>query len=90
MICGTIGAIIAGVMIRRFYLKKKSEWEQRRVRAQLENARRQRMANSSSRSSDASSTPQKCVICLDNPIEVYIWNMNYKCLYPIIMVNQRC
>lgn len=69
VICGAIATVLTGVIVRKFYLKKKQEREERRVKEALERARRERIAKSKYRSTDLTDD-QKCVVCRENPKEV--------------------
>lgn len=71
IVCGTIGTVLTGVILRKFYIKKKQEREERRVKLALEQARRERVAKNKTRTTDLSDE-QKCVVCKDNPKEVQI------------------
>lgn len=69
MICGTIATVIIGVVLRKIFIKKKHERDERRLKEILENARRQRISKSKGRS-EKLMDDQKCVVCMDNPKEV--------------------
>lgn len=75
-VCGTIGAVLIGVIGRKIYMKKKQERDERRIRETLEKERKERRAKSRPVNL---SQDQLCVVCNINPKEVS-WK-NYYFVY---------
>lgn len=66
-VCGTISAVLIGIILRKLYLKKKEKYDERCRRLLREKQRKQRRA----RSRPTNLTPeQMCVVCSANPKEV--------------------
>lgn len=63
----TIAAVLIGIMGRRFYLRKKQERDERKIRATLDKERRERRALTRNRDLKED---QLCVVCQSNPKEV--------------------
>ncbi|XP_073842026.1 mitochondrial E3 ubiquitin protein ligase 1 [Musca autumnalis] len=77
LVCGTIGAVLVGVVGRKIYLKKKQERDERRIRETLEKERKERRA----KSRPAHLTQdQLCVVCNINPKEVIILPCGHVCI----------
>lgn len=77
--------VLVGVIARRFYLKKKQEKEERKLKESLEGSRRSRRART--RQGDISER-DSCVVCVSNPKEVNVMlfisiliNIDHLCIY---------
>lgn len=66
-ICSIIGAVCLGLIIRKIYLKKKQERNERKLKNDLEKSRKER--RSKARQNDIP-VEQRCVVCIHNPREV--------------------
>ncbi|XP_066252969.1 mitochondrial E3 ubiquitin protein ligase 1-like [Euwallacea similis] len=78
LVCTAIGAVIAGIVIRK-YLKQqkllKDEEERRSLREETRKRNRR-----STRTKDQLSDTQLCVVCRSNPIEVILLPCGHVCL----------
>lgn len=77
IVCGTISAVLAGLITRKIYKRKKKEWEERRLRERLEQSRIQRRALARQQ---VFNDEQRCVVCVDNPKEVICLPCGHVCL----------
>ncbi|XP_055531899.1 mitochondrial E3 ubiquitin protein ligase 1 [Wyeomyia smithii] len=77
IVCGTISAVLIGLISKKIYKRKKVEWEERRVREMLEKSRAQRRALARQQ---VYNDEQKCVVCVDNPKEVICLPCGHVCL----------
>lgn len=77
IICGTISAVLVGLITRKIYKRKKEEWEERRLREKLEKSRVQRRALARQQ---VFNDEQRCVVCVDNPKEVICLPCGHVCL----------
>ncbi|XP_037933704.1 mitochondrial E3 ubiquitin protein ligase 1 [Teleopsis dalmanni] len=77
IICGTISVVLVGYMLRKFYLRKKQERDERKIREQLESERRLRRAKY--RPTEVA-TDQLCVVCSMNPKEIIILPCGHVCI----------
>lgn len=77
MICGAISIFLLSVIGRKFYLKKRQERTERRIREALEKSRQQRRAQSRQKNVN---DDQRCVVCVQNPKEVIILPCGHVCL----------
>lgn len=75
--CSAISAVLIGVIGRKFYLKKKEEYDERIIRERLEQARKTRRANARPQNL---SEDQLCVVCVTNPKEIIILPCGHVCL----------
>lgn len=74
---GSIGLAVAALIARKLFLRRKRELEERAIKAQLEQGRRQRRGQGRSATSGGSDV---CVVCITNPKEVRDKDIIY-CLY---------
>lgn len=65
--CGAIAGVLAAIIIRKIYLRKKREYNDRKLKENLEKARKERRQKSRSRDL---LEQFKCVVCVENPKEV--------------------
>jgi E3 ubiquitin-protein ligase MUL1 len=77
-ICSSIASILVGIIGRRYYLRRKQERDERRLKESLEKSRQQRRAQIRSR--DHLAEDQRCVVCLLNPKEVIVLPCGHVCL----------
>lgn len=77
IICGTISAVLIGLITRKIYKRKKMEWDEQRLRDKLERSRAQRRALARQQ---VFSDEQRCVVCVDNPKEVICLPCGHVCL----------
>ncbi|XP_065090491.1 mitochondrial E3 ubiquitin protein ligase 1 [Ochlerotatus camptorhynchus] len=77
IICGTISAVLVGLITRKIYKRKKEEWEERRLREKLDKSRVQRRALARQQ---VFNDEQRCVVCVDNPKEVICLPCGHVCL----------
>lgn len=77
IICGTISAVLVGLITRKLYKRKKEEWEERRLREKLDKSRVQRRALARQQ---VFTDEQRCVVCVDNPKEVICLPCGHVCL----------
>lgn len=77
IVCGTISAVLAGLIARKIYKRKKKEWEERKLREKLEQSRAQRRALARQ---PVFNDEQRCVVCVDNPKEVICLPCGHVCL----------
>uniref|UniRef100_A0A182J2Y4 RING-type E3 ubiquitin transferase n=1 Tax=Anopheles atroparvus TaxID=41427 RepID=A0A182J2Y4_ANOAO len=76
-VCSTISAVLVGLIARKFYKRKKDEWEAQRIRKQLDESRATRRARM--RPGDLSED-QTCVVCVVNPKEVICLPCGHVCM----------
>ncbi|XP_029734744.1 mitochondrial E3 ubiquitin protein ligase 1 [Aedes albopictus] len=77
IVCGTISAVLVGLITRKIYKRKKMEWEEQRLREKLEKSRVQRRALARQQ---VFNDEQRCVVCVDNPKEVICLPCGHVCL----------
>lgn len=71
LFCGAIASLLTAYILRKIYLRKKQEREERLLKETLERARKERRQRS--RVNPVHLTDeQKCVVCVNNPKEVSI------------------
>lgn len=73
VICGIIGAVLTGIIVRKIYVRKKQERIERKLKESLEKARRERRQQSRPRARDLRDD-EKCVVCVENPKEACIFS----------------
>lgn len=66
-LCGTISAVMIGIITRKLYMKRKQERDERKIRETLEKERKERRAKSRPVNL---TLDQLCVVCNTNPKEV--------------------
>lgn len=77
VVCGTISAVLVGLIAKKIYKRKKIEWDERRLRDKLEKSRAQRRAKARQQ---VFNDEQRCVVCVDNPKEVICLPCGHVCL----------
>ncbi|XP_055619044.1 mitochondrial E3 ubiquitin protein ligase 1 [Toxorhynchites rutilus septentrionalis] len=77
IVCGTISAVLVGLITRKIYKRKKMEWDEQALRDKLEKSRAQRRALARQQ---VFSDDQRCVVCVDNPKEVICLPCGHVCL----------
>uniref|UniRef100_A0A182NIM5 RING-type E3 ubiquitin transferase n=1 Tax=Anopheles dirus TaxID=7168 RepID=A0A182NIM5_9DIPT len=77
IVCGTISAVLIGLITRKVYKRKKQEWDERKLRKQLEESRATRRARMRP---TVVSEDQLCVVCIVNPKEVICLPCGHVCL----------
>ncbi|KFB47152.1 AGAP005955-PA-like protein [Anopheles sinensis] len=78
ILSGTIAVVLVGLITRKIYKRKKQEWEERKLRKQLEASRAVRRARM--RPAGELSEDQLCVVCVVNPKEVICLPCGHVCL----------
>ncbi|XP_052862669.1 mitochondrial E3 ubiquitin protein ligase 1 [Anopheles cruzii] len=77
LLCGTISAVLVGLIARKMYKRKKTERDERKLREQLDKTRAARRARM--RQADLTDE-QRCVVCVVNPKEVICLPCGHVCL----------
>ncbi|XP_053672374.1 mitochondrial E3 ubiquitin protein ligase 1 [Anopheles nili] len=77
IVCGTISAVLIGLIARKIYKRKKQEWDEQKLRKQLEQSRATRRARLRP---TVISEDQLCVVCIVNPKEVICLPCGHVCL----------
>ncbi|XP_055603569.1 mitochondrial E3 ubiquitin protein ligase 1 [Uranotaenia lowii] len=77
IVCGTVAAVLIGVITRKIYKRKKAEWDAKKLRDKLDKSRAQRRALGRQ---PVVSDEQRCVVCVDNPKEVICLPCGHVCL----------
>lgn len=67
--CGAIASLLTAYILRKIYLRKKQEREERLLKETLERARKERRQRSRVNPTQLTDD-QKCVVCVNNPKEV--------------------
>lgn len=77
IVCGTVSAVLVGLIARKIYRRKKMEWDEQNLRDKLEKSRAQRRAKARQQ---VFNDEQRCVVCVDNPKEVICLPCGHVCL----------
>uniref|UniRef100_A0A1Q3FAG0 RING-type E3 ubiquitin transferase n=1 Tax=Culex tarsalis TaxID=7177 RepID=A0A1Q3FAG0_CULTA len=77
VVCGTISAVLVGLIAKKIYRRKKMEWDEQKLRDKLEKSRAQRRAQARQQ---VFNDEQRCVVCVDNPKEVICLPCGHVCL----------
>ncbi|XP_058462180.1 mitochondrial E3 ubiquitin protein ligase 1 [Malaya genurostris] len=77
IICGTISAVLIGLITRKVWKRKKMEWNEQNLRNRLDKSRAQRRALARQQ---VFNDEQRCVVCVDNPKEVICLPCGHVCL----------
>lgn len=77
IVCGTISAVLVGLIAKKIYRRKKMEWEEQKLRDKLDKSRLQRRVQARQQ---VFSDEQRCVVCVDNPKEVICLPCGHVCL----------
>lgn len=76
-VCSTITVVLVGIIVRKIYLKKKQERDERKIKETLDNERRRRRA----KTRPQNLTPEQlCVVCSTNPKEVIMLPCGHVCI----------
>lgn len=91
MFFGTVGLVLTGLIARKLLLRRKRDLEERAIKEQLEESRRQRRSQGRGGVSNEGPDTHNCVVCFSNPKEVrhskihtngnrFQWGTNYRFL----------
>lgn len=79
IVCGTISAVLIGLITRKIWLRKKQERDEEKLKKSLDEERQKRRAKTR-RTNDTLIDEQRCVVCVNNPKEVICLPCGHVCL----------